>query len=89
MTDDRDTDERRVVIRYTDRRSMGDEPWGLRDDAVMARSETDRTGAILSYDAEGVLRRAIVPTPDAITPSLIHLPHGDEIADRLGRQPNR
>jgi len=73
----------------TDRRSLGDEPWGLRDDTVMARSETDRTGAILSFDAEGVLRRAIVPTLDVIVPSLTHLPHGDEIADRLGAQTNR
>lgn len=85
VTDERETDERRIVIRYTDRRSMGHEPWELHDDTEMAHSETDRTGAILSYDAAGALRRVIVPTPDATVPSLAHLPHGEEVADRLAR----
>ncbi len=42
--------------------------------AEMARSETDRTGAILSYDAAGALRRVIVPTPHGTVLSLAQLP---------------
>ncbi len=88
VTDERETDERRVVVRYTDRRSMGHEPWELHDDAEMARSETDRTGAILSYDAAGALRRVIVPTPHGTVLSLAHLPYGQDVAERLARTPS-